>query len=372
VSSGDGLQLDCEVRRGAFDLRVALSVSPGEVLGVLGPNGAGKSTLLRALAGLTPITAGRIAVDGVVLDDPATGTFVPAERRGVGLVFQNYRLFPHLSVRDNVAFAPRAAGADRQRSRDLAHPWLARLDLLELAERKPAELSGGQAQRVAVARALAVGPSLLLLDEPLAALDAQTRLDMRVQLRRYISAFHGPVLVVTHDPLEALVLADRLAVIEEGRLVQTGRPAEVTRRPATPYVARLMGLNLYAGRLGPDFTVSLDGGGTLVVPTDPTLLQPDPRPRVLVGLRPSSISVHTQRPGQISPRNIWSGTVTNLEMLADRVRIHVEGQPSALVDVTPTAVADLRLAPGSVVWLSAKATESEAYPEPVRPEAPSE
>jgi molybdate transport system ATP-binding protein len=360
-----GLQLDCVVRRGTFDLTLAMTVAPGQVLGVLGPNGAGKSTLLRALSGLTPVTSGRIVVGGDVLDDPEHNIFVPPEQRSVGLVFQSYRLFPHLNVRDNVAFAPRSRGASRQRSRELALPWLERLELLDLADRKPASLSGGQAQRVALARALAADPALLLLDEPLAALDAQTRLDTRGQLRRYIGGFAGPVLLVTHDPLEAMVMADRLVVIEHGRIVQDGEPAEVARRPSTQYVARLMGLNLYSGRLRSPDRVVLDGGGSLVVPADPTLTQGQTHPRVLVGLRPSSITVHAHQPVQVSTRNVWAGTVAGLEMLADRVRIQVSGSPNALVDVTPSAVAELALRPGLPVWLSAKATETEAYPEPV-------
>jgi molybdate transport system ATP-binding protein len=355
-----GLEVACTVRRGAFELALELSAEPGQVLGVLGPNGAGKTTLLRALAGLTPITDGWITLDGRTLDRPLDGVFVPPEDRRVGLVFQNYRLFPHLTVRDNVAFAARSAGAGRGRSRELAQPWLEQLDLLELADRKPAMLSGGQAQRVALARALAADPALLLLDEPLAALDAQTRLDLRSRLRQYVAGFAGPVLMVTHDPLEAMVLADRLVVVERGRVVQDGTPADVARRPVTRYVARLMGLNLYAGRMGDDGTVQLDGGGTLVVPQDAALRS---GLRVLVGVRPASIAVHADRPERVSTRNVWPGTVAGLELLADRVRVEVEGQPSALVDVTPAAVGELALRPGSPVWLSAKATDTEAYPE---------
>ncbi len=348
MSDRRGLDLDCVVRRGRFDLRIALTIAPGEVLGVLGPNGAGKTTLLRALAGLTPISSGHITVGGAVLDRPDTGTFVAADQRSVGVVFQNYRLFPHLSVRDNVGFAARAAGASRTRSRELAAPWLHRLDLTDLADRRPAELSGGQAQRVAMARALAATPALLLLDEPLAALDAQTRLDLRGQLRRYVAGFDGPVLLVTHDPLEAMVMADRLVVVEQGRVVQEGPPATVARRPATQYVARLMGLNLYAGVRRPDDAVELDGGGTLVVPSDPELEGPGSAGRrVLVGLRPTSISIHSARPEALSTRNVWPGTVAGLEMLADRVRLQVEGPPGALVDVTPAAVAELGLRPGA-------------------------
>ncbi len=243
-----GLRVDAQVRRGSFALEVAFDAPPGEVVGVLGPNGAGKSTLLRALAGLTPVSAGTVLLGERVLDDAGTGAFVEPNARPVGFVFQDYRLFPHLSVRDNVAFPLRSAGLGREGARAAADRWLGRLGLADLADRRPGALSGGQAQRVALARALAGEPALLLLDEPLSALDARTRLDVQDELRRHLSAFAGPSLLVTHDPLEALVLADRLLVLEDGRIVQDGRPGEVARRPATDYVARLVGLNLYPGR----------------------------------------------------------------------------------------------------------------------------
>jgi molybdate transport system ATP-binding protein len=357
-----GLVLDGRVDRGAFSLDVRAEVAPGEVLGVLGPNGAGKSTLLRTLAGLVPLTAGSIRLGDLVVDEAADDVWVPPERRPVGIVFQDYRLFPHLDVRDNVAFAARSRGVGRAESRRVAQHWVDRLDLAALASRRPAELSGGQAQRVALARALAADPQLLLLDEPLAALDARTRLDVRSTLRQHLADFAGPVLVVTHDPLEAMVLADRLLVIEGGRVVQEGSPATVARHPATDYVARLVGLNLYAGRLDSHTgEVRVDGGGRLVA-----TLTPDGPPadgRVLVALSPTAVSLHTTRLDHTSLRNVWRGRVAGMELLGDRVRVEVDGEPPAIVDVTPAAVADLGLERGSAVWLAAKATETVAYPE---------
>jgi molybdate transport system ATP-binding protein len=348
-----GLDVDAEVRRGDFTLRVALRAAPGEVLGVLGPNGSGKSTLLSAVAGLMPVSAGRILLGGQVVDDAASGAFLEAADRPVGFVFQNYRLFPHLSVLENVAFSPRARGIGRQQARAAAAGWLGRLGLSEFASRRPADLSGGQAQRVALARALAGDPALLLLDEPLSALDARTRLDVQTELNRHLSDFDGPCLLVTHDPLEALVLADRLLVLEEGRIVQEGTPAQVARRPATEYVAKLVGLNLYTGDAdGPD--VKLRGGGAFVVPDH------DQHGEVLVALRPSSVVVSVERP-HTSARNTWPATIVGLTLLTDRVRLDLEGQPSALVDVTPAAVSELALSSGSQVWLSTKATDLEVY-----------
>jgi molybdate transport system ATP-binding protein len=357
--TGEGLQVHAVVERDQFRLDVDFAVGPAEVMGVLGPNGAGKTTLLRALAGLTALTDGRISLDGEPLDAGAAGVFVAAEQRPIGLVFQNYRLFPHLCVRDNVAFAPRSRGAGRRASRQIADGWLDRMDLTDLAARKPAQLSGGQAQRVALARALAANPQLLLLDEPLAALDARTKLEIRAELRRHLADFPGPTLFVTHDPLEAMIMADQLIVIEHGRVVQRGTPAAVARRPATQYIARLVGLNLYTGTQTDANKITLSDGGTITAATTEPAAGP-----VLVAVRPTAIALHTRPPDHASPRNVWPGTISGLELLTDRVRVQVEGTPSALVDVTPDAVAELDLANGLPVWLSVKATDVEVYPAP--------
>ncbi len=279
-------------------------------------------------------------------------------------MFQNYRLFPHLSVRDNVAFAPRCRRAGRRESREIAERWLARLDLSDLAGRKPRELSGGQAQRVALARALAADPGLLLLDEPLAALDAKTKLEIRAELRRHLAEFPGATLLVTHDPLEAMVMTDRLIVIEDGRIVQHGSPAAVARRPATQYVARLVGLNLYRGTLDPAGHITLDDDAGALTATPPAPTDAGGVGPVLVAVRPNAIAVHTTRPDHSSPRNVWAGVVTGLELLTDRVRAQITGTPSALVDLTPDAVADLDLVEGRQIWLSAKATDLDVYADP--------
>jgi molybdate transport system ATP-binding protein len=352
------LHVDARAELDDFMLDVTLDVEPGSVVGVVGPNGAGKTTLLRAIAGLTPVSNGGIRLGDNVLDDAATDTFLPVEQRPVSLVFQDYRLFPHLSVLDNVAFALRSRGTKRTTARDTAHDWLRRLDLTSLAARKPQQLSGGQAQRVALARALAANPQVLLLDEPLAALDAQTRLDVRGELRGHLADFAGVCLLVTHDPLEALILADDLVVLESGKVTQRGTPADVARRPATAYVASLVGLNLYQGTVTGDDTVTLDGGAAISAPTH------GHDGGVLTAFRPSAVAVYLDRPMHGSPRNAWNGAVDSIELLTDRVRLHVTGQLSVYVDVTPAAVVDLQLTRGTQVWLTVKSTEIDVYPSP--------
>lgn len=227
--------------RGIFRLDVSFDVADGETLAVLGPNGAGKSTILRCLLGLVPLDTGRIVLGDHVLDDTTNNLYVEPENRRVGAVFQDYLLFRHLSVIDNVAFGLRARGAKKESARLTARAHLERFEVEHLADRRPSQLSGGEAQRVALARALAVDPKVLLLDEPLAALDVTTRRTVRDELSLFLSAFGGPRLIVTHDPADARRLADRVLIVEHGSVVQHGSILDVKRDPATPYVAALFG-----------------------------------------------------------------------------------------------------------------------------------
>ena len=317
-------------------------MAPGEVVALLGPNGAGKTTVLRAIAGLVPLDAGRVVLDGRLLDDPATGTWVPTERRPIGYVFQDYLLFPHLSALDNVAFGLRSRGTPKAEARRRAAAWLDRVGLGGVGATKPGALSGGQAQRVALARALATEPRLLLLDEPLAALDAQTRVLMRGELRRTLASFEGIRLLVTHDPVEAMVLADRLVVVEEGRVVQTGTPVDVSRQPRSDYVAELVGLNLFRG-LADGVSVRLAPGFDLTTATAAT-------GDVFVAVRPNAVAIHTAPPGG-SPRNVWAGVVEAVERRGEQVRVRVKGPIPLVAEVTPAAVAELGLDPGAAVWV---------------------
>ncbi|MGW1954465.1 ABC transporter ATP-binding protein [Streptomyces sp. NPDC001920] len=343
-----GLDARLVVERGAFRLDVALTVAPGEVVALLGPNGAGKTTALRALAGLTPLSGGRIRLGGTDVDR------MPPESRPVGVVFQDYLLFPHLTALDNVAFGPRCQGATKAAARAQAAEWLDRMGLAGHAGAKPCKLSGGQAQRVALARALATRPRLLLLDEPLAALDARTRLEVRAQLRRHLAEFEAVAVLVTHDPLDAMVLADRLVVVEDGRVVQEGSPSDIARHPRTDYIARLVGLNLYRGE-AEGHTVRLGAGPDITIAE--ALTGP-----VYVAFPPSAVTLHRDRPTGSSARNLWHGEVAGLETHGDQVRADLVGELPLAADLTTVAAAELDLHPGAEVWATVKATQTHAYP----------
>jgi len=347
------LKAQLATRLGTLRLDVAVEATPGEIVAVLGPNGAGKSTFLRAVAGLVALESGRVELDDVVLDDTSRGIHLQPERRPIGVVFQDYLLFPHLSVLENVSFGLRARGVPARDARNRAGAWLDRLGIAEYAEARPRVLSGGQAQRVALARALAIDPRLLLLDEPLAALDASARGDVRRDLKRHLASFAGIRIVITHDPLEAIALADRLVILERGHVVQTGTPAEVTQRPRSRYVADLVGVNLFRGtaRAG---QVALSGGAVVQSAEG---IDGD----VFATVHPRAVALHRGRP-EGSPRNVWRGHASALDFQGDRVRVGIAGEMPIVAEVTPAAVRDLDLAEGSEVWVSVKATEISVYP----------
>ncbi len=301
----------------------AFTAEPGEVLAVIGPNGAGKSTLLHALAGL-------VDVEGTALLGDVDLLARPVRERGVGLVFQGQLLFPHLSALDNVAFGRRSRGEPRSAAEAVAREWLERFGIADLAARRPRELSGGQAQRVAIARALATDPALLLLDEPFTGLDVSVQMALRIELGSHLRDFPGIALLVTHDAIDALTLADRVLVLDDGRVAQAGRPAEVAAEPRTPHVARLVGLNL------------VDDGDELMA------------------FSPDAVVVSLDEPHG-SSRLRWRGRVATVAPHGDAVRLLVHASPDLLADVTPAAATELGLAPGREVWLSAKATAVSRY-----------
>ena len=338
---------------GTFALDIELDAKAGEVVALLGPNGSGKSTAFRCLAGLLPIDGGRIDLDGECLDDPAANVFVPPERRPVAVVFQSYLLFNNLTAVENVAFGLRARGVAKAAARARAAEWLERVGLTDHAGHRPQALSGGQAQRVALARALATEPRLLLLDEPLAALDAGTRGDLRRDLRRHLATFDGVRLLVTHDPVDAYALADRVVILEGGRVVQTGTLADVTAQPRSRYIADLVGINLLAGTAD-DGTITTATGGRIV-----------PAERVdgpaFAVIQPHAVALYLAPPDG-SPRNLWAATVADIDRQADPIRVRLDGPVPLVAEITPAALDDLALHPGDHLWASVKATEITTYP----------
>jgi molybdopterin-binding protein len=348
----NGLEYDAVVA--PRDVAVRLAVEPGETVALLGPNGAGKSTVLGVIAGLLAPTAGHVSLGGRTLVS-APATTVPPHRRGVALLAQDPLLFPHLTVEENVAFGPRASGVPRAEARATARHWLDRVGVGDLRDRRPHQVSGGQAQRVGVARALAADPALLLLDEPMAALDVGVAPAIRQLLREVL--VDRTVLLVTHDALDALLLADRVVVVEEGRVVEDGTTTEVLTRPRSVFAARIAGLNLVSGRW--------DGSAVASDALAVRGLGGEPAPvtgkEAVAVFAPSAVSVFREAPSG-SPRNAFPAVVTELEPLGDRVRVRTDASGHRIAaDVTPAAVADLGLGPGSAVQLTVKATEVTIY-----------
>lgn len=340
------MSLQLDVRVAERDVEVALEVAEGETLAVLGPNGAGKSTVLAVAAGLLRPDRGEVRLDDRLLT--GRGAFVPPHDRRVALLAQDPLLFPHLTVRDNVAFGPRSRGEGRRPSREAADRWLDEVGAAELADRRPGQVSGGQGQRVALARALAAEPRLLLLDEPMAALDVAVLPALRQTLKRLLAG--RTTVLVTHDVLDALLLADRVVVMEGGRVVEAGPTAEVLERPRSAFAARIAGLNLVAGRWRDGAVEGIRGLTTDPAPTDGD--------RVVAVFRPSAVSVFREAPGG-SPRNSLPVTVTEIEPRGDQVRVRA-GHLAA--DVTVQSAAELDLVPGGSVVFAVKASEVAIYP----------
>ncbi len=346
------LELDAAVQGRSLD--VSLRVDDQEVVAVLGPNGAGKSSMLQVVAGLLRPDRGSVRLHGRTLLDigrpGGKAVWVPPHDRGVALLAQEPLLFPHLTVFDNVAFGPRSRGVSRRQSAASAARWLGEVDALEYADRKPAQLSGGQAQRVAVARALATEPRLLLLDEPMAALDVQIAPSIRRMLRRVLTGRSS--VIVTHDVLDALLLADRVVVVESGRVVEQGQTADVLARPRSAFAAHIAGLNMVLGRLQGQ---AVHGDGVVVegVSEGPF----EDHARAVAVFRPSAVGVHREPPGG-SIRNVIPVTITELEPRGDLVRVR---SAHLSADVTPASAAALDLVPGLEALFAVKASEVVIY-----------
>ena len=330
----------------SYELELSLEV--GSTLALVGPSGAGKTTVLRAVAGLNRPRAGRIAVDGDVWFDGLRGIGLAPERRRVGLVFQEYALFPHMTVRRNVEYAGRQSADD----------YLERFGIAHLESAHPAQLSGGEKQRVALARALARDPQVLLLDEPLSALDAHTKTAVRAELHDLLAALEIPVLLVTHDFEDAAALAGTVSVIVDGRLRQTGTPAELVARPADSFVASFTGANLLHGDAEPvrrgSTRVRLDDGATITT-ADPA------HGRVVLAVYPWDITVSADAPHD-SALNVIHAPVRSVAELGNRVRLAI-GPVSA--EITAESLARLGLTPGRHAYATFKATGTRVVAEHV-------
>jgi len=335
-------------RPSGFEVEVEIAIPRGTTVALLGPNGAGKSTLVEVLAGLMAIDKGNIQLGDVVLDSPSDDLFVQPANRKVGVVFQDYLLFPHMTALGNVSFGLAAKTETKTSASAMAKTWLENLGIVDLAGKMASELSGGEAQRVALARALAPNPDLLLLDEPMSALDATTRVAVRRELADALETFTGPRLLITHDPTEAFLLADEIYVMEDGLISQRGSAEEIRLRPRTPYAADLAGANLFRG-IADSGLVNLGGhylqAANLSVSGD-----------VLATVHSRAISVHRECP-EGSPRNVWETEVVRIENYGDRVRLQTGLPLTMTAEITPRAVEALDLAVGTRVWVSIKATE---------------
>jgi len=343
------MSLEFEATITARNFDGSMKVADAETVAIIGPNGAGKSSLLEVIAGILRPDTGRATLDGETLFDRSV--WLQPHARGTALLAQDPLLFPHLNVLDNVAFGPRSRGKSTKASRATARHWLNEVDATELADRKPAQLSGGQAQRIAVARALATEPRLLLLDEPMAALDVAVVPSMRHMLKRVLA--HRTAIIVTHDVLDAVLLADRVIVMEDGRIAEEGPTKDVLARPRSEFGASIAGLNLMRGS-------AVDGAvrtpsGTVVTGMSESPINDGEF--VVAVFSPSSVAVYLERPAG-SPRNAFAATIRELEPHGAHVRVRTE---ELSADITIPVVAELELTPGKDVFLVVKASEVAIY-----------
>jgi len=343
------------------DVDVQFEVAAGEVIALVGANGAGKSTVLHVIAGLLRPDSGSVRSGGRLLTDTASGVFVPAYARHIGLLLQDALLFPHLSVVDNVAFGPRSRRRGRRGADLVAREWLERVDAAGLADRAPGELSGGQAQRVAVARALAADPDVLLLDEPLAGLDVAAATGVRAVLGAVLASDNRAAVLVTHDLVDILTLAHRVLVMDGGRVVESGDTARVLAAPRSAFAARIAGVNLVNGTVTDDGSLQAADGGHWYGAGD----------RLTSGVhavavfRPSAVAVFRDAPHG-SPRNTVAVTVAHIDALGPRIRVRAgeqaDGAPGLAADVTAEAAAEMRLLAGDRVHFAVKAQEVAVHP----------
>jgi molybdate transport system ATP-binding protein len=346
------LDVDMEARVGSTAVSCRFDVRPGSAVALVGASGAGKTTVLRSIAGLVHPQRGRIACNGEMWFDAQQHVWVPPQHRNCGFVFAEYALFGHMSVIENVAFGLRASGCDRKSAQKGALDALDLVDVAALAPRLASLLSSGEAQRVAIARALALEPRVLLLDEPLSAIDVERRPPVREVLRQRIAHAGIAAVLVTHEPVEAMLFSDMLIVMETGAIVQRGSSAELRERPLTSYVAAFTGVNLYQGVAHPLANgvseVELPGARLVIVGqvSGPVGLVIDPDAVVLSPTRPES-----------SARNVLHGVVASVVPDGAAVRVSIASTPPIVARITKQSADELSIAPGSSVYATFKASE---------------
>lgn len=350
---------DVVVRRGTFVLDVALHVQSGETLAVLGPNGSGKSTLLAAIAGLVEPERGEVRVAERTLTNQGKRMSVPPARRRVGLLGQDPLLFPHLTAWENVAFGPVSNGSGRVAARETAFRLLEAVGLDGLEYRKPAALSGGQKQRVAIARALAAEPDVLLLDEPMAALDVETATAVRSMLASHLSGKSLTAVLVTHNVVDAIVLADSIAILHDGRIADMGEKRRVLSTPVNRFAAALVGTNLVHGVTTAAGTVRIPDGRHFQSSGG----QLDVGASAAVVFAPSAIQVRTSESAVERPEtpNRWMSTVAALEPAASGVRIRFAND-TIVAESSPLHVVAAGIRAGSTLSLSVAADDVTVYP----------
>lgn len=339
-----------------FALQVAFEVPDGQCMALVGPTGCGKTTVLRLISGLLAPDQGQISLHGATALDTTLGISLPPQQRRVGVVFQDYSLFPHMTVVQNVAYGARARGAGRAQASTTALAALDRVGMADHAAVRPTRLSGGQQQRVALARALASGARVLLMDEPMSALDATTRRQVRAELRRLIQSLGLTTIVVTHDVVDALTLGDLLCVMREGQVVQIGDRRELLSRPRDRFVAEFLGINLLQGNAdaGPDGLTAVDCGGAVFYSTD------DVRGEVLLTCDPREIVLSRERPDD-SSLNVLHGKVGSISHFGAQTRITIENGVTVTAEITHLSEERLGLHVGTEVFASFKASAARAY-----------
>ena len=356
-------ELDFALTVPSRGVHAALRIGAGEVHALIGPNGSGKSTVAGVIAGLVAPQPAMIRIGERVITDTERRIAVATHDRRVGLLQQAALLFPHLSVIENVAFAARQAPHRRRDDAGArAARWLADVDAADLAHRRPADLSGGEAKRVAVARALAAEPEVLLLDEPLAGLDVAVAASVRAMLSRVLATGGRPSVLITHDVLDIVTLADRVAVLEDGRITETGSAAAVLAAPRSRFAARFAGVNVVRGvTVGPG--VLRDAAQQIWHGAGDTVLEPGER--AVAVFSPAAVAVYRSRP-EGSPRNSVRVRMAALESVGSAVRVRAteqaDGDPGLAADITPDAVAELGLTPGDEVWFTVKTQAIALHP----------